>query len=60
MTEPLLEARGIERSFGQVDQLVASLTGGKPQANIGTKTFTITQDGISAPEAQQAAYKTSC
>jgi ribose transport system substrate-binding protein len=43
-----------------VDQLVASLTGGQPKAKIGTTTTTITQDDLSKPAAQQAAYKTSC
>jgi ribose transport system substrate-binding protein len=43
-----------------VDQLVASLTGKKPVAKIGTTTTTITQDEISSPAGQQAAYKTSC
>ncbi|WP_329238070.1 ABC transporter substrate-binding protein [Actinoallomurus sp. NBC_01490] len=43
-----------------VDQLVASLTGKKPNAKIGTSTTTITQDDLSKPAGQQAAYKTSC
>jgi ribose transport system substrate-binding protein len=43
-----------------VDQLVASLTGKKPVGKIGTTTTTITQDEISSPAGQQAAYKTSC
>ncbi|MCW2943923.1 MAG: hypothetical protein JWR24_640 [Actinoallomurus sp.] len=43
-----------------VDQLVASLTGGKPNAKIGTTTTTITQDDLSTAASRQAAYKTSC
>jgi ribose transport system substrate-binding protein len=43
-----------------VDQLVASMTGGKPSAKIGTTTTTITQDDLSKPAGRQAAYKTSC
>ncbi|GAA4623132.1 ABC transporter substrate-binding protein [Actinoallomurus vinaceus] len=43
-----------------VDQLVASLTGRKPNAEIGTTTTTITKDVLSSENGRQAVYKTSC
>ncbi|MEV5750408.1 ABC transporter substrate-binding protein [Actinoallomurus sp. NPDC052308] len=43
-----------------VDQLVASLTGKKPTAEIGTTTTTITKDDLSTDTGRQAVYKTTC
>jgi ribose transport system substrate-binding protein len=58
--QALVAQQPYEVGVQAVDQLVASLTGGKPQADIGTKTSTITRDDLSTPEGRQAAYKTSC
>jgi ribose transport system substrate-binding protein len=43
-----------------VDQLVASLTGHTPKAEIGTTTTTITKDDLLTDIGRQAVYKASC